>query len=253
MAPDDANAGRVDGRADGRVDGRVDGRAPATSLVARICEEALRSLPVSGVTVSVMTAGGHRGVVYATDDTVRSLEDTQFTVGEGPGCDAFASGQAVIVSDLKTDAPGWSAFCDVAGDLGVRAVFAFPLHLGAAALGALTAYRDEPGPLSGKHLARAVQLSDAAAVAVLDLIVGAADGAAGGAVPNIVLDVSVAAAEYYRAEVYQAAGMVMEQLGVTIEVATVRLRTHAYASGRPIDDVAREIVARTLRLEADND
>jgi len=203
---------------------------------------------VTGVAVSVMTAGGHRGVVHATDETARCLEDTQFTVGDGPGCDAFESGQAVLVSDLQGVSGRWLAFCEVAGHLAVHAIFAFPLHMGAAALGALTAYRCEPGALSGEHLVRAVRLSDAAAVAVLDLIVGAAAVVAADPAP----DISVPAAGFHRAEVYQAAGMVSEQLGVSIEAATVRLRTHAYVTGRPIDEVARDVVARRLRLEADN-
>src|SRR5689334_14555142 len=122
----------------------VSGAASAASLVARICRAMNRSLPITGVAVSVMTPGGHRGVVYATDETARSLEDTQFTVGEGPGCDAFESGQAVLVSDLRGFSARWSAFCEVAGDLAVCAVFAFPLHMGAAGLGVLTAYRGAP-------------------------------------------------------------------------------------------------------------
>jgi hypothetical protein len=239
---------------DGKDVGKFNSSGSAAALVARICRLVVESLPVSEAAVSVMTAGGHRGVVFATDETARLLEDVQFTAGEGPGCDAFESGRAVLVADLEAAAPAWSAFRDVAGDLGVRAVFAFPLHLGAAGLGTLTACHGEPGALSGEHLVRAVQLSDAAAVAVLDMIVGAdAFGATAAAPDGSDPDGADLAAEFYRAEIYQAAGMVMEQLGVSIEVATVRLRTHAYAAGRPIGDIARDIVARRLRLEADRD
>ncbi|HZC73000.1 MAG TPA: GAF and ANTAR domain-containing protein [Jatrophihabitans sp.] len=234
---------------DGADVGKVNSSGAAASLVARICRLVVESLPVSKAAVSVMTAGGHRGVVSATDETAQLLEDVQFTVGEGPGCDAFECGRAVLVADLEAATPAWSAFRDLARDLAVQAVFAFPLHLGAARLGTLTAFHGEPGALSGEHLARAVRLSDAAAVAVLDLIVGAAASDGTGAGP----DGSDLVAEFYRAEIYQAAGMVMEQLGVSIEVATVRLRTHAYVSGRPIGDIARDVVARTLRLEADGD
>jgi hypothetical protein len=44
----------------------------------------------------------------------------------------------------------------------------------------------------------------------------------------------------------------MVQLGVTIEEAMVRLRSHAYVTGRVTGDVARDIVNRKLRLEADS-
>src|SRR5207247_946645 len=128
----------------------------------------------------------------------------------------------------------WPTFREAADGLGVRAVFAFPLHLGAASLGALTLYHFEIGPLDGPDLATAVRLSDAASLALLDLIVGIS-----ATEPSAARD-----AEYYRSEVYQAAGMVMEQLGVSIEVAMVRLRSHAFAAGRPTGEVARDIVRR---------
>jgi ANTAR domain len=84
-------------------------------------------------------------------------------------------------------------------------------------------------------MARAVRLSDAAT--------GPPDG-----------DTSNGdGAEFYRAEIYQAAGAIMVQLGVSIEVATVRLRSHAFATGRPVDDVARDIVRHRLRVDANND
>jgi GAF domain len=234
---------------------------PAAALVRQICQTCARSLPVSGAAISVMTAGGHRGVVSATDKAAASLEDVQFTVGEGPGIDAFATGRAVLVRDLEAsdvpDAGAWPAYRDSARKLGVRAVFAFPLQLGAASLGALTAYHVEPGALDGPHLARAVRWSDAAAVAVLDMIVGSGpDG--DGSRPSAIGDADAYAgtgtdAEFYRVEIYQAAGMLTVQLGVSIEVALMRLRSHAFAAGLAIGDVARDIVRHKLRLEADTD
>ena len=50
-------------------------------------------------------------------------------------------------------------------------------------------------------------------------------------------------------EVYQAQGMVMVDLGVSLAEALVRLRAHAFVEGRPVGDVARDIVAGRLRLE----
>jgi len=54
-----------------------------------------------------------------------------------------------------------------------------------------------------------------------------------------------------RAEVSQATGMLVAQLGVDPAEALVRLRAHAYATGRSSTDVARDILDRRLRLEAD--
>jgi hypothetical protein len=54
-----------------------------------------------------------------------------------------------------------------------------------------------------------------------------------------------------RAEVSQATGMLVAQLGVEPAEALIRLRAHAYASGRPATEVARDILERRLRLEVD--
>ena len=53
-----------------------------------------------------------------------------------------------------------------------------------------------------------------------------------------------------RAEVSQATGMLVAQLQVEPAVALVRLRAHAYVTGRSATDVARDILDRRLRLEA---
>jgi AmiR/NasT family two-component response regulator len=45
--------------------------------------------------------------------------------------------------------------------------------------------------------------------------------------------------------------MVMVDLGVGIEEAMARLRAHSYAEGRPIGDVAQDIVAGKLALDRD--
>jgi hypothetical protein len=54
-----------------------------------------------------------------------------------------------------------------------------------------------------------------------------------------------------RAEVSQATGMLMAQLNIDAPEALARLRAHAYASGRSATDVARDILDRRLRLQAD--
>ena len=50
---------------------------------------------------------------------------------------------------------------------------------------------------------------------------------------------------------YQAQGMVMVQLGVSLGEAMSRLRAHAFAENRPLGDVAADVVARRLALQAD--
>jgi hypothetical protein len=54
-----------------------------------------------------------------------------------------------------------------------------------------------------------------------------------------------------RAEVSQATGMLMAQLGIEAAEALVRLRAHAHATGRTATAVARDILDHRLRLQVD--
>jgi AmiR/NasT family two-component response regulator len=54
-----------------------------------------------------------------------------------------------------------------------------------------------------------------------------------------------------RAQLFQAQGMVMVQLGVPLGEAMMRMRAYAFAKNRRLDDVARDIVTRRLTLELD--
>jgi hypothetical protein len=49
-----------------------------------------------------------------------------------------------------------------------------------------------------------------------------------------------------RAEVHQATGMVLAQLGISATEALARLRGHAFVEQRLLIDVARDVVSRRL-------
>jgi hypothetical protein len=51
--------------------------------------------------------------------------------------------------------------------------------------------------------------------------------------------------------VNQATGMLAAQHNIESAMALARLRAHAYATHRSPTDVARDILARRLRLQAD--
>jgi len=53
--------------------------------------------------------------------------------------------------------------------------------------------------------------------------------------------------------VHQASGMVSAQLDVRIGEALVRLRARAFVEGRPLTEIAGDVVARRLRFPDDPD
>lgn len=211
----------------------------------RLCSALARALPAAGVGLSLLTADTYGGgTVAASDARSRALEDLQFTLGEGPCIDAYASRRPVLEPDLQTHGRlRWPGYSPAAQEHGVRAVFAFPLQVGAARAGALDIYRADTGRLTPEGLTQAFTFADVAMGLLVDT-----QSTVGDDITFPDLDDAMA----NRLEVYQAQGMVMVDLGVGIDEAMARLRAHAFAEERAISAVAKDIVAGRLVLERDS-
>jgi GAF domain len=214
-------------------------RVPSSLVgrLRRICDDAAQALSAFGVGVSVMTADGAHGIATASDPATARIEELQFTFGEGPCIEAFAASHPLLIPDLDATAVRWPVYTPAVTEAGVRAVFAFPLQVGAARLGVLDVFRDHAGSLSRVELGEAFAYAERAVSALLD----------GHERTTDVLD----EAFDHSAELFQAQGMVLVQLGVPLAEALVRIRAHAFATSRPLSEVAGDIVARRLRLERD--
>jgi hypothetical protein len=215
---------------------------------ADACAAAVPALEVSGawLTAAVGTDAGH--VMDVTDGTGEVLAELELTLGEGPSPDAIDSGGPVLASDLSAveTAERWPGFAPAALLVGVAAVFAFPLRMGAIRAGVMGLYRDRPGPLSAYQLGDALVFADTATLLLMEAQHQTTSGSGlglGGQPEDLAA---------HRAEIDQATGMLTEQLGVGIADAFVRLRAHAYAHDLRLGEVARDIVARRLRLRPDS-
>jgi hypothetical protein len=220
-----------------------------TTFLHHVCRTAAQALSASGVGISVMTDDGIRGVCAASDPLSERVEELQFVVGEGPCIDAFTTRRPVLVADLGGSAMHrrWPGYAPAAVQNGVRAVFAFPLQVGAARLGILDVFRQQTGPLTATELPLALTFADVTVEALLDRQSDTRAGSEDGTVPPDSLGADLG----HRTELFQAQGMVMVQLGVSLAEALSRLRAHAYAQNRRLDDVARDIVARRLHFDKD--
>jgi hypothetical protein len=220
--------------------------------VADVCGVAVASAEVSGGWVTAGSNPGAEFVVCVTDLVSELLAELETTLGEGPGQDAATAGAPDLTSDLSDARAGrrWPAFNPAARELGVRAIFAVPLMIGAIRAGVLGMYRDAAGPLTGVQLGDCLILADAATMLLLDSQQdGAGPPAADGGAPGLALRAPDLA--LHRCEIDQATGMLTEQLGVNAADAFARLRAYAYTHGQRLADVARDIVARRLRLPPD--
>lgn len=219
------------------------GQGERAGLPARLCAACLSALPVSGVGAALMTVDGPSGVVLAaTDGRARELEELQFALGEGPCVEASGGGRPVLEPDLVVGGSSrWPRFGAAVLDAGVRAVFAFPLRVGAIRVGVLDLYRDSPGPLTAPDLVEALAFADAATAVVLHLQDHDGDAGDAGDAGSVLIGPMES-----RAVVHQATGMITIQLGVTLAEALLRLRAHAYASGRTVSAIAADVVSRRM-------
>ena len=216
------------------------GAAGLSTASAKACSDGLNA---DGLSATLITIGGGELIWHSGTVAVR-LDELQFTLGQGPGVTAAATGELVSYADLS-DASGtaarWPVFSAGALDLGVRAVLAVPMRVGAIRLGVLVAHRAVAVRWSRETITDALALTDAAVGALLR----PADGGAPG--PQWLRDHPSG----YRAEVHQATGMLTVQLGIGAEDALVRLRAYAYVNERTLTDVARDVVARRLHFDRD--
>jgi hypothetical protein len=225
-----------------RILARLEAGASPVLGPARLCEGCADIMAMTGAGIMLMSGDVPRGSICSSNAVSARIEELQYTLGQGPCVDAYEHDQAVFEPDLAAaGVRRWVAFTPGAVEAGARAVFGFPLRVGAVRIGALNLYRDSPGPLDDDQHADALVLAGVAARAVLDMQAGAPPG---------MLGAELEAGSDFRLVVHQASGMVSAQLGVSVGEALVRLRAHAFAHDRPLGAVAIDVVARRLRFSA---
>jgi hypothetical protein len=225
------------------------GRAAADNL----CHACVGLFDLDGAAVSLIYEGASRGTFGSSSESSRRVDEYQFTYGEGPCLDAVASRSAVLVPDLEaTRELRWPVFTGAALGDGIRGVFALPIMVTSACVGALDLFRADPGPLGRDQLAGAALAAHLASGPLLDLFARSRDTAED-AVSGTARrqGEGMPPEELERVEVYQATGMLIAQLDVGAAEAVVRLRAHAMATGLSASQVAFAILDGSLRLDRD--
>jgi transcriptional regulator with GAF, ATPase, and Fis domain len=212
-------------------------RDPARTL----CSASATIVGVAGAGVVLMSRKQTLGTVCVSDARTAVVEEVQYALGEGPCLDAFQSHAPVLVPDLADLEPSrWTGFRAGAMEAGVLAAFGFPLLVGATCIGALDLYHVATGALTAEQVADAEAVAYVAAKTVFTWQTIAEEDSLAWQLEQVPL---------HRAAVHQAAGMVSVQASVSVDDALVLLRAHAFADGRPVGEVAAEVVAGRFRIE----
>ena len=214
------------------------------SGAARLCEVAAEVTGMSGAGVMLLADGRPQASVCTTGELSSLIEEAQYTLGEGPCVDAHRLGEVVSEPDLGArGASRWVSFSVRAFGEGARAVFGYPIRIGAVRLGALNFYRDRPGPLDDDQHANALVVADVAARTILAARAHAPRGSLGIDIEEDLF--------FLWGVVHQAAGMVSVQLDISVADSLVRLRARAFLDDRLVSEIARDVVERRLRFDVE--
>lgn len=217
----------------------VASEASGQPLPLRLSRAACAILGADGAAVTLCYTETTRLMVCATDEIVSKLDDLQDVLGEGPGPDAYSTGRMVRVT-LRESAPRrWPDFAAAAfAELGQVAITAIPIQPGIDVLGVLTLYQLPARPLA-KDVAVAQFVADTLGAALLR-----DDG--------LYQDMGNGPWSS-QAQIHQAAGMVIAQLGVDPADALALLKAHAFADGASMAAIAKAVVERRLDFSLEDD
>ena len=203
---------------------------------------------VDAAAISLVFDGANAGTLGSSGASARAYDELQFTLGEGPCLDSVTRRTPVVIIDLAD--PGdlrWPAYGPAMLAYDIRSVVAMPVVVAGEHVGALDLFRFTPGRMDGSQFAGAAVAAELAGIPLLDLM----DGDLKAAAADPASDAWAELNSLSRAEVSQATGMLVAQLGIEPTEALVRLRGHAYATGKTATEVARDILDRRLKLEDD--
>ncbi|HSP53637.1 MAG TPA: GAF and ANTAR domain-containing protein [Cryobacterium sp.] len=206
---------------------------------SRLYEPLLGVFPVDGLSISTFGDFLPAETISASDAQSVRLDELQFDLGEGPCWDALATRTPILEPNIR-DRPTrvWPAFSEAIIDDDLGALFAFPLLLGPLRIGAIDLYTTRPRHLTDLDIRQASGLATVVSRLVLARAIRLSDGDAAGD--------AAARRRFSRREVHQATGMVLAQLGIPASDALLVIQGHAFAAGRPMQEIAEEIIDRRL-------
>ena len=140
---------------------------PIQGILDHLVKRIVDILPVTAAGVTLISPGTDPRYVAASNDSALRYEELQTELGEGPCLEAYSTGLAVAVPDLREE-KRFPKFASHALEAGLMAVFTFPLHHDDEQLGALDLYRDTAGPLDAAEMEAAQTLADVVAAYLIN-------------------------------------------------------------------------------------
>ena len=147
------------------------------SLGHRVCAVATDLLSANDASLALVVNHA-MSRIEGSDDQAVILDELQLSLGDGPTFQAIDSLAPVMAIDMTSPEAlrRWPAFAPVAIRHDAIAVFSFPLRVGEARLGVMSAYRSQPGELTVAEYADGLVVASLATMALLQEQAGASPG-----------------------------------------------------------------------------
>lgn len=177
--------------------------------------------------------GGALRLAAATSEKMKVLEDLEISHEEGPCLDAYRHVKQILSEDLHDDYDRWPTIAPYAVDIGLVAVFAYPLQLRGDCIGALNLYRERPGSFHEDDVRLGQAFADVAAIGILQ--------------QRKVTDAQRRADQLQhalnsRVLIEQAKGALAARLDIPTDAAFERLRGYARSHNESIRFVSRRVL-----------
>jgi diguanylate cyclase (GGDEF)-like protein len=139
---------------------------PIQGILDHLVERIVDIMPITAAGVTLISPGGEPRYIAASNAAALRFEKLQTGLGKGRCLATYESGKAISVLDLSAEDRS-PTFISSATEVGLVAMFTFPLGNGDRRLGALDLFRDSPGELSPETMTAAHTLADVATASIM--------------------------------------------------------------------------------------
>lgn len=208
-----------------------------TDFLHTLTDRTVALVAIDAAGILLTDERGHLASVASTTEPAHTLEQLEVADARGPCYDCFTTGRPLVNLGRDATSARWPRFQHLSGEVGFGAVHAVPLQLGNQVIGSLNMFCVATGSLPAEDVDTSRALARIATIGLLH--------------NRTARNAQAEAAQLRQALtsriiIEQAKGMLAEGAGCTPAVAFDALRRYARTHGRPLHDIAAEVVDGTL-------
>jgi GAF domain-containing protein len=213
------------------------GRWDLENLLAKVASYAVNAIPGAEGAGLTLLEPDRADTIVKSAPFVKTIDDVQYGLGEGPCISAAATGRTMRSGSLGDDRR-WPRFGPRADRLGVHSVLSLPLIVGDVVVGAMNVYAHAPGSFDERSEELGELYAVPAAIAVQNAQILAQTRR---------LAQNLQAALTSRAIIDQAIGILRSRGGIPADEAFDRLRQRSQREHIKVSAVAASIVQEAVR------